>query len=333
MQLRLLERIFDRTRTLKIMVIGDYFLDNYLVIDEQKDEASVETGKTAYQVTQSRANPGAAGSVVSNLHALGVGEILAVGIIGSDGYGYQLKKLLQAKGININSLFSTAERLTPTYIKPIRQNEELNRLDLKNWSPTPSNLEERIINVLKQQGPECDAIIVADQVSEAECGVITSKVREVLQNIGEKHPELIILVDSRKHIAEFKKVIIKPNEFEAGLALGLKQGSAVTVPGESAIILSKRTGKPVFLTCGKNGQWVASGGQATHIPAINVDGPIDIVGAGDSTAAGITIALATGVTSEEAALFGNLVASVTITKLGMTGTATPEEVVVALAKV
>ena len=74
------------------------------------------------------------------------------------------------------------------------------------------------------------------------------------------------------------------------------------------------------------------GGEYLHtsIPAMAaaypVSGPIDPVGAGDSTSAGIACALAAGSTLEEAAAFGNLVASITIQQIGTTGTATPEQV-------
>ena len=59
---------------------------------------------------------------------------------------------------------------------------------------------------------------------------------------------------------------------------------------------------------------------------------IDIVGAGDSTMAGIVSALCCGATLEEAALVGQLVASVTIKCLGTTGTASQEQVRAALAR-
>ena len=55
-------------------------------------------------------------------------------------------------------------------------------------------------------------------------------------------------------------------------------------------------------------------------------GPTDIVGAGDSTSAGSAGAVMAGATYEQAAAFGNLVASVTIQQLGVTGTATPQQV-------
>ena len=64
----------------------------------------------------------------------------------------------------------------------------------------------------------------------------------------------------------------------------------------------------------------------TTIKAYPVTGPIDIVGAGDSTSAAIGCAVAAGASYEEAAAFGNLVASITIQQIGTTGTATPDQV-------
>ena len=63
-----------------------------------------------------------------------------------------------------------------------------------------------------------------------------------------------------------------------------------------------------------------------HVPAVPVSGEIDIVGAGDSVMAGIVSALCGGATPAEAALVGNLVASITIQQIGTTGTASREQV-------
>ena len=90
--------------------------------------------------------------------------------------------------------------------------------------------------------------------------------------------------------------------------------------------LYERNGKPVYLTVGADGVVVFGPEGRTHVPGIRVAGPIDIVGAGDSTMAGIVSALCCGATNAEAALVGNLVASITIQQIGTTGTATREQV-------
>jgi sugar/nucleoside kinase (ribokinase family) len=58
---------------------------------------------------------------------------------------------------------------------------------------------------------------------------------------------------------------------------------------------------------------------------------VDICGAGDSFSAGASLALRATRSPEEAARFGNLVASITIMKKG-TGTASPQEVLSADGK-
>ena len=78
------ESILKHAEKLKVMVVGDYFLDHYLFIDPTKKEFSRETGKQVYQVARVNSTPGAAGSVVSKLRALRVPNIIAVGAIGCD---------------------------------------------------------------------------------------------------------------------------------------------------------------------------------------------------------------------------------------------------------
>lgn len=322
------EQVLQQATKLKVMVIGDYFLDHYLYVDPERDELSIETGKVAYQVTKIQSTPGAAGSVVSNLTALGVQSVCAVGVIGSDGYGDELLHRLKEQGVDTTNLLRSPCRVTPTYIKPMRmmdgQAQELNRLDLKNWTPTPVELEQRIVAVLREEGPNCDAIIVADQVEQVNCGVITQTVRHELKELGSNHPHLIVLADSRRHIGQFKGVMIKPNEFEAGHAVGME--TAADKAEHALCSLYAQTQKPIFMTCGEKGQWVYDGKEAVHVPALKPDGAIDIVGAGDSTSAGIVLGLAGGMGYRQAAFLGNLVASITITKLGTTGTASPDEI-------
>jgi sugar/nucleoside kinase (ribokinase family) len=108
---------------------------------------------------------------------------------------------------------------------------------------------------------------------------------------------------------------VKPNQREAA-----------AYPGGAAAF-ARENGRHVFQTLGEQGiDLFAPTGQRTHIPAYPVTGPTDIVGAGDSTSAGIACAVMAGATYEQAAAFGNLVASITIRQLGVTGTASPEQV-------
>src|SRR5689334_24817005 len=93
-----LERILAGIPRLTVGVLGDLFLDRYLDIDAALTEPSLETGLDAYQVVRVRSSPGAAGTVINNLVALGVGRVCPVAVIGDDGEGYELQAALAALG-------------------------------------------------------------------------------------------------------------------------------------------------------------------------------------------------------------------------------------------
>jgi len=326
-----LNELLDRFPHLHVLVVGDFFLDRYLIIDRRLSEVSLETGLEAYQVVEVRCTPGAAGTVTSNLRALGV-QVTALGVIGDDGEGYELGRGLAESGVNIEPLIERADLFTPTYTKPIvrepdGQEHEIQRLDIKNRSPLPADVQDQVIAHLQRLVPKVDAVIVADQVQERNCGVITDRVRDEIGYLALTYPDKIFAADSRERIGLFRHVIIKPNRREAILAVrpDWKGDFNLEVARECGAELFRRNQKPVFLTAGHHGILLLSKKGCQHVPAVPVEGEIDIVGAGDSVMAGLVSALGSGAEPDEAALLGNVVASITIQQIGTTGTASPAQ--------
>jgi|SRR5579883_294845 len=325
----LIERILGTVPQRTIGVLGDLFLDRYLDIDPALNEPSVETGLTAYQVVKVRGYPGAAGTVMNNLAALGVGRIYPITAIGDDGEGYELRQALRAlPAVEHGGIMNAPGRRTPTYTKPMLGKEELNRLDIKNRTPTPDGVQDFIIELLDEAWPQLDALLVLDQVSEVDCGVVTKRVRDHLAALAEKDPAKFVLADSREQIGLFRNVCVKPNqkELETVFSLGKDIREAIDLLCDGLVAIRRAA----FVTEGANGislyQLDESSIRGTTVPAYPVSGPIDICGAGDSCSAGIACAMVSGATHEQAAAFGNLVASITIQQIGVTGTASPEQV-------
>jgi rfaE bifunctional protein kinase chain/domain len=327
-----LDKLLNRFPHLQVLVVGDFFLDKYLIIDRQLSEVSLETGLEAYQVVDIHCSPGAAGTVTSNLRALGV-KVTALGLIGDDGQGYELKRGLMERDVDIAPLIERGDFSTPTYTKPmVRERDgrehEIQRLDIKNRSPLPTEVEDLVIGRLRSLVPQMDGVIVADQVPKANRGVITDRVRAEIGELARCHPEMVFAADSRARIGLFEHIIIKPNAREAILAIQPDWLGEIELglAKESGAELFRRNRKPVFLTIGAQGILLFTEAGCEHIPAVPVSGEIDIVGAGDSVMAGIVSALCSGADPKEAALLGNLVASITIQQIGTTGTATPAQV-------
>lgn len=309
-----LQQILETLPMRTIGLVGDLFLDRYLDIAAELNEPSIETGLTAYQVVRVRNYPGALGTVLNNLVALGVGGVELVSLIGEDGEGFDLRKeLAKMPTVQLDGLLSTSQMRTPTYTKPMlctaSERQELNRLDIKNRSQTPHELEQQLLERICQSWARWDAVLILDQVSERNCGVVTDRIREELEQVARQSPKVLVLADSRERIHEFQHVAIKPNSVESQ-QIPLRQHQIR------------------FITHGERGMevWRPGSVESVNVPAYPVTGPIDTCGAGDSCSAALACAMVSGCSFEEAATFANLVASITIQQIGVTGTATPTQV-------
>jgi rfaE bifunctional protein kinase chain/domain len=320
--------ITGRYASVRVVLLGDFCLDRYLEIDPARAETSIETGLPVRNVVRVRSQPGGTGTILNNLVALGVGALRLVGFCGEDGEGYELQRGLRAlRGVCMDGFVATGERRTFTYCKPLlmhsgRPPEELNRLDSKNWDPTPAAIEDRLIAGLRKAAEGADAVIVLDQVDVADTGVVTARVREALGDLARRNPGLLILADSRRGLAGWPAVGFKMNAAELGAMLGGRPPESIDEVCSQARSLADRHGRPVFVTLSERGMVGAlDGGAAVHVPSLPVRGPIDIVGAGDSVTANLTAALAAGAGVGEAMELAMAGASEVIHQLGTTGTA------------
>ena len=303
-----LQRILATLPRLSIAVVGDLFLDKYLDLDATLTEISVETNLEAYQIARVRCYPGAGGTVLNNLLELGVGKLHAISVIGDDGEGYELRRALIERQVNTDGVVVRPDRMTPTYTKPMLSqpgtpSRELNRLDIKNRTVAPPDQDRQMISQIEALNGAVDALIIADQVTERNQGVITDAVREHLAQVAERNSNCVFLADSRRHIGLFRNVFTKPNRTEllAAIAANGPDANSATKTVENAVIsaadmLSRRTRRGVYATIGPEGILFTDGSESHHIPGVPVAGPIDIVGAGDSTTAGIVSALCAGAT-------------------------------------
>src|SRR5262245_59612192 len=198
------EAITQKYRNLRIAIVGDFCLDRYLEIDPSKQETSIETELPVYNVTNVRAQPGGAGTVLNNLVALGVGQIFPVGFAGDDGEGYELcRSLAELSGVKLDYFIQTRTRQTFTYCKPIvidtgKPPRELNRLDRKNWLPTPLAIVEQLSANVLTVAEKVDALVLVGQEDQRETCVLTSQVLAVLETVARQNPKKLMLADSRR---------------------------------------------------------------------------------------------------------------------------------------
>ncbi len=269
---------------------------------------------------------------MNNLTALGAGRLVPVTVLGDDGQAYDLLRELDRMPVDARHVIRDAGRLTPTYTKPLRREangvwHELNRIDLRNKAPLAEATQTRLCAMLADVFAATDGLIVLDQVNEEGWGVITPAVRERLAALADAQPDKLMFIDSRAHIARFRRGTLKPNVHECLAALKRKATGAEDESATAARDFAHLTDCPLYCTVGERGILVASPQETPVLaPGYPVSGPVDVVGAGDSATAGIVSALLGGATRLEAAAVGNLVASITVQQMGTTGTASPAQV-------
>ncbi len=324
------DEITGRYASLRVAVLGDYCLDRYLEIDPSIHEISIETGLPVHHVIRVRAQAGGAGTVVNNLSALGLGEIHAIGFCGEDGEGYELRRALQAtRGVQLGGFHTSPDVRTFTYCKPIlvipgAPPQELNRLDSRNWKPTAAGRAANARRNGRVPRAADGHILVMEQVDVAETGAVTTRVREALELATSVLPELPVIADSRRGLADFR-CFLKMNLAELALLVG-RPAITPTEAGAAAAQLARQKGKPVFVTMAERGIIGANAaGEIETVPSHPLRGPIDVVGAGDSVTANLGAALAAGATMREAMELAMAAASMVVHQLGTTGTARVEE--------
>ena len=116
-------------------------------------QPSRETGIPRVGVTRTEVTPGAAGTVANNLAALGCARVAVLGAIGEDGFGFELCRALEIRGIDSSLCARTAEMQTFTYTKLLNAEtgaEDLPRIDFINTAPLDREAERLIIANLRR---------------------------------------------------------------------------------------------------------------------------------------------------------------------------------------
>lgn len=322
------ERILERIPHLKAGVIGDGCIDIYWHADMTRSELSRETPHYPLPVVRERYSPGAAGNVAANLKAIGCSEVYFCSVMGNDWRGSLLKAAFDELGIDDLYTLYVNDWLTPAYCKPIRHGldafQEDPRLDFHNLQPLPDELVSRLLDRLDRMASSVDVIAVTDQL---QFGVVGQVVRERLDYW--RRQGKIIVLDSRDRIGSFKGIIAKPNEVEV---LRWAEPELDPYSGtwerwlSAAQKLSEHIGAPCCVTLGENGSIWVEDGRSFWTSAFRAEPPLDIVGAGDCFASALLCALGTGASGMEAMAFAHVAASIVVRKIGMTGTASPSEI-------
>jgi len=321
--------ILKKIREVKVAVYGDFCLDAYWILDPKGSEVSVETGLEGQAVKTHYYSFGGASNIVANLAALSPSSILAIGVIGDDIFGREIKRQFKDLGVNIDHLTIQRENFdTVTFGKRYLENKEKPRIDFGFSNRRSEYTDKKILDSIKKALETNDVLIFNQQVP----GSITNhSFIEKVNKIFKKNQDKITILDTRHYGKDIKHTYRKINSFEAAMLnnINIKRDQIVSL--EDLEIygrnLYKMFKKPVFITIGSRGIMTIDSNGPYQVPGVYLPKKLDPVGAGDTVTSALALCLASGEDPRRTAEFANLAAAVTVQKLFKTGTASPEEVI------
>jgi rfaE bifunctional protein kinase chain/domain len=322
-----IKQILELIHKVKIAVYGDFCLDAYWIMDPGGSEISLETGIKAEAVYKHYYSPGGASNITANLAALKPGEILSIGVLGDDIYARELKTQLSALHVNTSMLITQKESFnTYVFTKKITYNREGARIDFGTFNKRNKHTDELLIKGIRYALENYDILIFNQQVPRS---ITNETFIDEVNKLFTEFEDKIVLLDSRHYNEQFENTYRKVNDRE------LIRLDEINPDGREELTLDQLKGhiknvykgKPIFVTCGQKGIISMDRHGVHHAPGLQLLNKLDTVGAGDTTLSALACCLAAGILPEEAAVFANFAAAVTVQKLFTTGTANGDEII------
>src|SRR3989344_2327591 len=136
-----LQKILDRFRGKRVIVIGDSMLDKY--VWGEVSRISPEAPVQVIDVQRETFVPGGAANVAMNAAALGA-RVKMVGITGKDESRATLLRLLEQKGIDVEGMLIEDDKPTTVKMRIMGRSQQLLRVDYEKRAHAHPEIEKRI---------------------------------------------------------------------------------------------------------------------------------------------------------------------------------------------
>jgi D-glycero-beta-D-manno-heptose-7-phosphate kinase len=316
----------------RLIVLGDVFLDDYLIGRAERLSREAPIPVLAY--TARRQVPGGGANPAMNAAALGA-SVSQVGVVGTDPEAAALRDLLAGAGIDTTGLISDSERPTVTKIRIVAEGElrfpqQLARLDKMSRLPLSTETQAAILAALRRlsHAPAAPAALL---VSDYRSGLITPALVDSLRELAAAN-HFLLTADTQGDLNKYHGFdLVKCNRAEAESFLGQSLATDEAVAHALFELNQRFNIQNVLITRGGQGLSLGiKGAGCTHIPTSNASEVYDITGAGDTVIAIATLALVAKADPIAAAQLANAAAGLVVRKWG-NATVTLDELRTALS--
>jgi D-beta-D-heptose 7-phosphate kinase/D-beta-D-heptose 1-phosphate adenosyltransferase len=295
-----------------VLVIGDVMLDEYVWGDVQR--ISPEAPVPVVEFRRRSCVVGGAGNAAANIVSLG-GRALLGGVIGRDIEAEQLRDELMRIGIDAH-LVSSSDRPTTTKSRIIGGSQQVLRIDREDQTPIAHETESSLLEWAEDRLSSVDGVLISDYGK----GVLTHKVCQGLIDLARfSNKPVVVDPKGRDYSKYMGATVVTPNALELRLAVEPLSRASGALEDDVRRLQSVLHGTAVLVTRGPDGVSLFKPDASPLHVAARQRPVFDVTGAGDTLAATMALALATGAPIEQAATAANMAAGIVVGKVG-TGT-------------
>ena len=313
-----LGKTLEKMRALKICVIGDTIVDEYI----QCDPLGMSQEDPTIVVTPIMTNKFLGGAAIVAAHARGLGaaSVNFISVTGDDEDSIYVEQKLAEFGV-ISKISKDSSR--PTTLKQRYRvgNKTLLRVSHLRQHKISKPLQQRILDHVIESLIDADLLIISD----FNYGLLPQELVDELMLECNKRGVMVV-ADSQSSsqvgdVSRYKNTsLLTPTEREARLALGNYEDGLVVV---AEALKRKSCAENVVITLGAEGLLIHSGvkdlnGWVTdRLPALNIS-PKDTAGAGDCLLVGTSMAMVMGKSIWESLYIGSIAAACQVGRIGNT---------------
>jgi D-beta-D-heptose 7-phosphate kinase/D-beta-D-heptose 1-phosphate adenosyltransferase len=315
-----MQSILDRAVGIRAVVLGDLFLDHYVMGDA--GQLSVEAPVPVVGAREDIWLLGGAANVALNLKTFGA-LVEVVGPLGMDAAGDRLQNLLVDNKILFDTRLRTNDVQTIVKTRIMAKRQQLCRVDRGNM--TNNTAFERAMENLDDILQNTDLLILSDHAK----GALTQHLVDSAIEIAHRNSCFVAADPNPQHKLRYAGVdLITPSANEAleMAEMEREKGRPVDWQDVCKKIYQLHAPKYLVITLSDQGMLLCKDGQVLRQVPTSVREVFDISGAGDTVISAISISLAVGKDLEEAARFANTAAGIVVGKFG-TAVATPAEII------
>ena len=312
------EAFLNRLPDLRVLVIGDLMLDEY--VWGEAERISPEAPVQVVDVKREDLRLGGAGNVINNLAALGA-RVEVVSVLGDDADSHVLTGIIESQGLSANGIRRVRGRTTARKTRVLASNQQMLRIDRESRTPISNADEQALLDDLQKLLPGVDVVLLSDYQK----GLLTVSFLQAIIALC-RTAKIPVLVDPKGD--DYSKyrgaTLLTPNRKEAGLASGidivdeeslLRAGRQLRqdLDSDALVITRSEEGMSLFFREGPE----------KHLPT-RAREVFDVTGAGDTVLTVLGLALAAGLSMEEAAELANVAAGIVVAKVGTSTISGPE---------